>query len=174
VKNLHIRKLIISAVMTALITAATAVLIVPIPAGYVHLGDGLVLLAGWLLGPVWGAVAAGLGSALADLFLGFAVYVPGTFVVKALCAAVCAFLVGWLGKAVRNPFLPLCVGSIAAELVMAGGYFLYESLILGVGAAAVASVPGNLTQGASGVVVFCLLSSLLQKRRIPDRLWKKR
>ncbi len=169
-KSLHIRKMIFAAVLTALITVATAVISIPLPTGYVHLGDGLVLLAGWLLGPIWGTAAAGLGSALADLFLGYALYAPGTFVVKALSAAVCALLVAFVGKTMRNSFVPLCVGSIAAELCMAVGYFLYESLFLGVGAAALASVPGNLMQGLSGVIVFCILVVLFQKYRISDRL----
>lgn len=171
-KSLHIRKMIVSAVLTALIAVATAVISIPLPTGYVHLGDGLVLLAGWLLGPLWGAAAAGLGSALADLFLGYALYAPGTFLVKALTAAVCALLCGVMGKAARRSFIPLCVGSAFAELCMAGGYFLYESLILGVGAAALASVPGNLTQGLSGVIVFSVLSVIFQKYRIADRFLK--
>ena len=33
--------------------------------GYLNLGDCAVLLAGWLLSPVYGFLAAGLGSALA-------------------------------------------------------------------------------------------------------------
>lgn len=169
-KSATLRKMITAAVLTALVAAGTAVISIPLPTGYVHLGDGLVLLAGFLLGPIWGAAAAGLGSALADLFLGYALYAPGTFVVKALTAAVCALLCGALSRIVKNPIIPLVGGAVAGALVMVGGYLIYESVILGVGAAAVASVPGNLTQGAVGAVVFCLLAALFRKRRITSNL----
>ena len=51
----------------ALSCAATMVIQIPIATGYLNFGDGLCLLAGWILGPWYGFAAAGLGSALADL-----------------------------------------------------------------------------------------------------------
>ncbi len=43
---------------------------IPTPAtnGYVHLGDSLVLVSAWALGPVYGPLAAGIGSALRIFF----------------------------------------------------------------------------------------------------------
>ena len=41
----------------------TIVVQIPSPlGGYIHLGDMAVLLCGFLLGPIWGAAAAGIGS----------------------------------------------------------------------------------------------------------------
>ena len=40
---------------------------IPIATGYLNFGDGLCLLAGWILGPWYGFAAAGLGGALAVL-----------------------------------------------------------------------------------------------------------
>lgn len=51
----------------ALSCAATMVIQIPIATGYLNFGDGLCLLAGWILGPWYGFAAAGLGSTLADL-----------------------------------------------------------------------------------------------------------
>ncbi len=48
----------------------------PLTGGYVHPGDGMVLLSGWLLGPWWGGAAAGIGSMLVDLLGGYASVVP--------------------------------------------------------------------------------------------------
>jgi len=167
--------MILAAVMTALTAAATMMLTLPLPpTGFVHLGDGMVLLSGWLLGPVWGAAAAGLGSALADQLRGYAMYAPGTFAVKALTAAVCALLAAGLSRRMKNGILPCLIGGTAAELVMAAGYFGYESLILGYGAAALASVPGNLMQGLTGLCIFFLLSAVFRKYRITDAFAKKR
>ena len=43
---------------------------VPLPFGYFNLGDVFVLLSAWLLGPVLGPLAAGVGTALADVLIG--------------------------------------------------------------------------------------------------------
>ena len=69
--------------MTALVCVSTYALAFPLPiGGYFNVGDVFVLLAGWLLGPWYGAVAAGLGASLADVFLGYTVYAPATFLLK--------------------------------------------------------------------------------------------
>ena len=44
----------------ALSCAATMVIQIPIATGYLNFGDGLCLLAGWILGP-WYGFAAGSG-----------------------------------------------------------------------------------------------------------------
>ena len=72
-----IRKLVISALMAALVCVATMVIRIPTPTnGYVNLGDCFVLLSGWLLGPWWGGAAAGIGSMLTDLYQLCARYFP--------------------------------------------------------------------------------------------------
>ena len=67
--SLH--KLITASLLAALVCVVTMTVKVPSPLnGYLNLGDCLVLLSGWLLPPVYGFLAAGVGSALADLFSG--------------------------------------------------------------------------------------------------------
>ena len=47
-----IRKTVYAAALAALVCVATLVVQVPSPTGgYVNVGDGFVLLSGWLLGP---------------------------------------------------------------------------------------------------------------------------
>lgn len=62
----------INAVFTALVTAATLLIRIPVPAtqGYINLGDAVVIAAGLLLGPRTGLIAGGIGSALADWLAG--------------------------------------------------------------------------------------------------------
>ena len=68
-----IKSMVMAAVMAALTYVATTVIKIPAPTGgYVHIGDGLVLLCGWILGPWWGGAAAGIGSMLVDLLGGAA------------------------------------------------------------------------------------------------------
>lgn len=50
-KDSKIRKLVMAALLAALTYVATTVIKIPTPTGgYVHPGDGMVLLSGWLLG----------------------------------------------------------------------------------------------------------------------------
>lgn len=143
--------------LTALVCAATMVIRIPTPnGGYVNMGDALVLVSGWMLGPVYGFFAAGVGSALADLLWGYGAYVPGTLLVKGCMGLIAALTVG------KSRLL----GGILAEAVMVGGYFLYESTLLGYGMAAAASVPGNVTQGAVGLALGLLLYRVCKKQNI--------
>ena len=74
------RKLVYAALFAALTCVMTMIVKIPVPAtgGYVNLGDCVVLLAGWVLGPMYGGAAAGLGSMLADLVSGYPLYAPGS------------------------------------------------------------------------------------------------
>ena len=79
------KKIITSALMAALVCVATMIIHIPSPLkGYINIGDCVVLLAGWMLSPCYGFLAAGLGSALADLFSGYVTYAPATFIIRAI------------------------------------------------------------------------------------------
>lgn len=159
------RKLVAAALLAALTCVATLLLQFPAPmGGYVHMGDCLVLFSAWLLGPWWGAAAAGVGSMLADL-IAYALYAPGTLVIKAMMA-VAAGLLGCrkAGRRSGAVWLARAAGAVAAECLMVIGYFLYESLLLGYGWSAVANVPANGVQAAFGIVVGILLDRLLTDR----------
>lgn len=68
------QKIVITSLLAALTCVATIIIKIPSPLkGYLNLGDCVVLLSGWTLLPVYGFLAAGLGSALADLFSGYVV-----------------------------------------------------------------------------------------------------
>ena len=148
-KSESIKKLVIAAMFTAMTTVATMVIRVPSFAtnGYVNIGDALVLMCAWVLGGPVGALAAGLGSGLADLLAGYVSYVPGTFVIKFAMALAAYFIYKLF---IKKPSLKIpgyIVSAIVAELIMIGGYFVYESLILGYGLGAVPSIWSNAIQG---------------------------
>lgn len=154
-KHDNLVKLALAAVLTALTCVATMLIHIPMPAtnGYINLGDALVLLCAFLLGPAWyGVAAAGLGSMLADLLLGYAVYAPGTLIIKCLVALTAALVV----RAGHGKMPALVAGAVAGEVLMVLGYFAYEGLALSYGMAAAASIPGNALQGAAGAVVGIL------------------
>ena len=169
-KNRSLRFLLFSAMMTALVCTATSVLVIPFPVvGYFNLGDGFALLSGFLLGPWYGFAAAGIGSALADLFLGYAVYAPATFLIKGLIGLLAGLLCRRIGK---RPMLSSLLAAAVAEAEMVLGYFAFEAWILGYGTAAAASVPLNLVQGCAGIVLFGLLAVLQEKTKLREKLMR--
>lgn len=156
-----LRKLTMTALFAALCCVATMVIQIPSPMqGYVNLGDCVVLLSGWMLGPWYGLAAAGIGSAMADILLSYAHYAPGTLLIKAAMALLCGLLAC---QQEEGGFVRRVVSGVAAEAVMVAGYFGYAALLLGKGLAAAASIPGNLFQGAVGVTAAVLLYGLLEK-----------
>lgn len=155
-------RLALCGMMAALIFVATYFVKIPISMtnGYVHLGDGFILLAASMLG--WAAVpAAAIGSMLADLMGGYVVYLLPTFVIKGLVAAVAV-----LAVRAKHEWLRV-LGLIAAEAVMVAGYFAVEWLLLGYGfGGASASLVGNAFQGLSGVVIGVLLIPLMKRVKL--------
>ena len=163
--HVKIRKLVLAALFAALCTVMTLVIQIPSPMqGYVNLGDCAVLLGAFALGPVYGACAAGIGAMLADLFSGYAHYAPGTFLIK-LCMAVAAALIFRFLRNRPASKLLLAQGAsgLVAEAVMVAGYFGYSCLWLGKGLAAAASIPGNVVQGALGLVTATAIYVLLNR-----------
>lgn len=79
-----VKALVLTGLFAALGCVATMVLVVPSPTGgYMNLGDAVVLLGTYLLGPVCGAVAgrhwAGAGGSAGR---GYTAYVPATLVTR--------------------------------------------------------------------------------------------
>ena len=97
----------------ALACVATMVIKIPSPlGGYINLGDCIVLLAGWMLSPIYGLLAAGLGSALADILSGYVAYAPMTFVIKALMAVATFYIFIISDKK---------IGNTASRIISGGG-----------------------------------------------------
>ncbi|MGN1073589.1 MAG: ECF transporter S component, partial [Eubacteriales bacterium] len=114
-----------------------------------------------------------IGSALADLFLGYPVYIPGTFVIKGLSALLASVLCASFCRVMKNKTLPPLLASLVAEAEMVAGYFAYAAIVRGKGLAAAASIPGNLAQGAAGIIVFMLCFVLFEKYHLKDRLLRR-
>lgn len=161
---MNLQKLILTALLMALCLVMTLAVQIPIlGGGYIHPGDGFVLLSGVILGPGFGFLAAGIGSALADITLAFTAFAPATFIIKGLMALI-------VGLWPRQKPIYLLIGFIIAEALMVLGYFLYEWLIIfGNYQTALAGVPWNLTQAAGGVVIGFLLYLALSKTKLIKR-----
>lgn len=170
-KNVKLYKIIVSAMMAALTCVATMIIQIPSPMqGYVNMGDVIVLMCGWILGPVYGVLAAGIGSMLADMLSSYMHYAPGTLITKAAVALIAYLLFtllrrGKKSEGTKGLVIPLIVSGVVAEIAMVVLYFAYASLILGKGWAAASSIPGNLMQGLVGVSVGTILYILIKKSK---------
>ena len=169
VQSDRIKTIIITALFAALTFVATSIIKIPtVTQGYIHPGDGLVLLSGLLLGPLWGTLAAGVGSALSDILGGYFVYAPATFIIKALSALV-AFLIfrALTKKETKGSILKVIAAGVGGEAVMVLGYFVFEifmiaivngtNLTAGLAVAAAGIIP-NVIQGVVGIAISSLLS----------------
>ncbi len=137
----QIRLLATGGLLAAVIFLLTAFVRIPMPFGYLNLGDMGVFFVAMLLPAGWAALCAGVGSMLADL-IGYPLYAPVTLAVKGLTAL--AFALLWRRLPGKLRYLAFLAG-----LIVPLGYFLYEQFVNGV-AAAWAEVPLNLLQAAVG------------------------
>ncbi len=157
------KKLVIASLFAAIVFVATFIIRIPSPMkGYINPGDVVVLLCGWALGPVWGFLSAGIGSMLADLVAGYAIYAPVTFFIKGLMATV-----AWIiYRCLKNTgILSKVISGIVAELIMVLGYFVFEAILYGVAGAALNIIP-NCVQGVFGIVVGVIFMTLIEKRNL--------
>ena len=163
----NLKHIVFSALFAALACVATMSIKIPTPGtgGYIHPGDAIVILSGILLGPLYGALTGGIGSAMADLIGGYFIYVPITFVIKALIALLCGYTYQYIAKSHRSRYAAVTIGGFIDMILVAGGYFLCESLLYGA-SGALASVPANLIQGVSGLIIALILYPVLTS--IPD------
>ena len=139
------------------ITLLLTLLSIPLPSGYgyVNLGDAGVFLSASLLPGGLGALAVGVGAALADLILGWPVYAPVTLLVKGLTA----FLAGMILRVVKKGGAVL---SVLCCLLIPFGYFLYETVLLTAPVAALNIFP-NTIQAVIGAVLGTLAGVHLKK-----------
>ena len=159
------QKIAVTALLAALTCVATMVIKIPSPMkGYLNLGDCVVLTAGWMLSPVYGFLAAGLGSALADLFSGYVVYAPATFLIKGLMALVARFVYKALCGKTYSPISRIISG-VLAEIIMVLGYYIFEGFMYGFSPSLV-NIPANAVQGIAGLVLGFVLIKIFEKTKI--------
>lgn len=159
------QKIVISSLFAALVCVATMIIKIPSPLkGYINLGDCIVLLSGWILPPSFGFLAAGIGSALADVFSGYMIYAPATFVIKGLMAIISYGCFALFSKKIKNFPARLLSGTLA-EIVMILGYFLFEGFLYGFSPSLV-NIPANGVQGVAGLIIGIILIKIFEKQNL--------
>ena len=159
------QKIVIASLMTALTCVATMIIKIPSPLkGYLNLGDCIVLLCGWMLSPTYGFLAAGLGSSLADLFSGYVIYAPATFIIKGTMALVAFACIKLMSKK-PGKLSSQILGGVFAELVMIVGYFVFEGFLYGFTPSLV-NIPANAIQGIAGIIIGVILIKVFEKMNL--------
>lgn len=163
--NTRTKKIVMAAMLAALACVATMIIKIPSPLkGYLNLGDCIVLVAGWMLSPTYGFLAAGLGSALADLFSGYVTYAPATFVIKGLMALIAFYGFKLLHNKIGNLPSRIITG-ILAEIMMILGYFVFEGFLYGF-VPSLVNIPANGVQGIAGLIIGVILIKIFEKTKI--------
>ena len=160
----HIKLMCLSGIFSALVFVVTAYLHIPTYNGYVHCGDGFIFIAACLLPTPYAVAVGALGALLADVLTGFAIWAPGSMVIKGLLALL------FTCKSKRIVTARNLTMLLPAALVSAGGYYLYEALITGSLLASLAGIPGSLVQAAASSVVFVAVGLALDKYNLKKRL----
>ena len=162
-QNFSIKELTLLGLSLAMITMSTMMIQIPIPAtnGYVHVGDAFILVVSVFLGRKYGAIAGGLGSALADILSGFAFWAPFTLVIKALMGYIMGSVQIGQDQSVSDKKSLLTAGLSA--LVMILGYFIAETIITGRFQVALFSIPWNGMQGVSAIVLYLVIGKIFEK-----------
>lgn len=156
----------INALCVALVCISTMVIQIPIPLGYMHLGNTCILLVGALFGPVTGLLAGGIGSAMADLLTGYTQWVVPTLLIK----SVMGFLIGylaWSGEKKMRMMAPRTfLATVAGVAVMVFGYTIAGAVMNGSIYTGLLQVPGLTAEGVLGAVSFYAIGIVLERAHV--------
>ena len=161
--HITVTQMCITAVFMALTCVATMMVQIPIPLGYAHLGDSVILICAFFFGPVVGALAGGIGSAMADILTGFAVWAVPTLIIKPIIA--CSIFGNMKSKFDRCKVISVkgIVGAVVTLLFMTLGYVVFGAIIAGSFAAGLASAPGLLLKSVVNMVVYLFVATGMSK-----------
>lgn len=129
-KNISTKKITYTGIMMALVFISTSVIKIPIPitGGYINFGDAFVMLSGFILGPIYGFFAAGIGSALSDLIGPYAQWTLPTLIIKGTMA----FIIGFLSTKKENKKIIAITTSLFSLIWIGFNFLLYKLLLVNV------------------------------------------
>lgn len=159
--NKSVRRLTAAALGTALVCICTRVFQFPIPLGYAHLGNCMILLFAVYFDPWVGTIAGGVGSALADL-LSFPEWALPTLIIKCLMGFAAAVIAKKRGAEASIKSLRTFLASLTAIVIMVAGYFVAGSVLYGSMITGATQIPGLAAEGVVGIVLFYVIAAALE------------
>ena len=164
-KNKKVLLMCITGIFTALVFVVSAYLHIPTNKGYIHVGDGLIYLVACVLPWPYAMVVGAGGAFLADCLTGFAVWAPGSVIIKALTVLL------FSSKKDKVINLRNSLAVLPATIVCAGGYYLYESLIYGNFVSPLAGIPASITQSVASAIVFIGFGLAADKMKLKSKIY---
>lgn len=156
----------INALSIALVCIATMAIQIPIPLGYMHLGNTCILLVAALFGSTTGLLAGGIGSALADLLTGYPQWVIPTLIIKSIMGFAIGAIAHQKDSDLHMVSVRTFLGSVAGVIIMIFGYFAAGAIMNGSIYTGWTQVPGLTLEGIIGMVVFYAIGLVLEKSHV--------
>ena len=144
--------LVSTALMTSVVLATTLITKIDMPIGYINLGDLTIMIIASIAPLRVAVIAAGVGSALADLLSGYPLYIFFTLFIKMGEVIIIHYLL----KMIKNPKL-LFIPFFTAGLFMVLMYGLAAIIISGNVEYFTVAVLGDLPQGLISASLATLL-----------------
>lgn len=149
--NKNVRNIVLCGFGIAVVFVLTYFVAIPIGQfGYVNLGDAGVMLFASIFNPALGFVVGGIGSALADIMLGYSQYALFTLIIKGIEGALIGFaFVHFKGK-IR------LISYVLGFVWMVFGYYLTDAFLSESFYAALTGVGFNFMQG----LISCIVATI--------------
>lgn len=145
------------AIMSALVCIATYFFKIPSLNGYTHLGDSMIFMSVLVLGWKRGALAGGVGAAIADFLGGYMQWVIPTFLIKISMGVIMGLIAEKLFPNFKYGWI---IGATIGGIFQIAGYTLIKIPMLGL-AYALSTFPAVTLQTISGVIIASVLVSTL-------------
>ena len=166
------KQITLAALAIAVVCVSTMVIQIPIPLGYMHLGNCCILLFGVFFSRTIGTLAGGVGSCLADLLSGYPQWILPTLIIKGIMGYAIAALSKDKDGSVRMASWRTLLASVVGILIMIAGYTVAGAILYGSVASGLAQVPGLTMEGVLGIVLFYVVGFAFEAAKLP-RLFQK-
>lgn len=152
----HVKFITVTALAIALTYVFTACVNIRLPVaangGLIHLGNVPLFVFAIIFGKKTGAIAGGIGMGLFDLLSGWTAWAPFTLVI----AGAMGFVVGLITEK-KQGYRWNVVAMLAALAIKISGYYVAEGLLYGNWIAPVTSIPGNVIQVVTAMVIVLVV-----------------
>ena len=164
--NLKTKQVVLAGLFTAIVFVCTYAIQITLPGiatgGLIHLGNVALFTIAVVFGKKYGAISGALGMALFDILSPWAIWAPGTFIIRGIMG----YAVGSIsngGKSESKSFFRLLIALVLPSVWMILGYLGYNLLLYRDLPAAIASIPGDITQAVAGIVIATPVILTIQK-----------
>lgn len=165
-KSYSVKKITTTALAISLVCVSTVIIHIPIPLGYMHLGNICILLCSYLFPGEIGLLAGGVGSALADLLTGYPQWILPTLMIKGMMGFVGSKMIHCGKKQPNMQSSRTLSGVIASIVIMIAGYTIAGSIMYGSVTTGIAQIPGLAIEGILGIIGFYAFGLVIEKSHI--------